>query len=92
MIRAMILLVLLVGCVDERQLTQDAEELLNAAHQQVVRDFEEQYRITRLYGTSVDICVQAGLVAEAHLQAKNEVSYKRWKVVESSDCALVGLR
>lgn len=57
----------------------------------VSSDSVEQYYIASRNGTAMDKCVQAGLVTASFLQAKDEANYKKWKVIESNDCAAAGL-
>jgi len=58
---------------------------------QVAADSVNQYRIAKNNGTPMDACVQAGLVAAAFLQAKDEPNYKKWKSVEHEDCIAAGM-
>ena len=46
----------------------------------------------RRNGTPMDVCVQAGLVSAAYLQAQDETGYKRAKETEKADCARAGLQ
>ena len=55
------------------------------------RDAVDQYEISRSGGDKIQICVQAGLVAAAYLQAKNQLKYVEWKEKERADCAAAGL-
>jgi hypothetical protein len=52
----------------------------------VAADAEQQYRIAEREGDPVQKCVQAGYVAAAHLQAKNEDDYTLWKMTQRTDC------
>lgn len=70
---------------------QGAQMVMQDVHQQVVNDAEEQYRMVERSGTAIDKCVRAGLVAEAHLQAKDESSYRTWKAIENLNCANAGV-
>src|SRR5688572_28650089 len=72
-------------------LEKHSESKVNEIQQTVATDFEKQYQIAKRNGSAMDACVQAGLVAAGHLQAKNESAYKRWKKVESVDCAKAGV-
>ena len=58
---------------------------------EVADDFERQYRDVEKYGTAIDKCVRAGLVAEGHLQAGNQSAYARWKTIEREDCRTAGV-
>lgn len=48
---------------------------------QVVLDSVEEYNIAKRQGDSVQICVQAGMVRVTYLQANDEASYSKWKIV-----------
>jgi hypothetical protein len=58
---------------------------------QVAVDYLKQYEIAKRSGTPVDVCVQAGLVSAAYLQANDELNYQRAKQIESEDCARAGV-
>lgn len=58
---------------------------------QVAADAEAQYAIARRSGGPMDACVQAGIVAAAHLQAKDEPGYQRWQAIERADCERAGM-
>lgn len=57
----------------------------------VAKDLEGQYEMARRSGNSMDLCVRASLVAEAHLQAHNEDRYVEWENIETLDCARAGI-
>lgn len=57
----------------------------------VIDDFVKQYEIVARSGSAMERCVQAGLVAGAYLQAKDEASYVKWKEKEKADCAEAGM-
>jgi MFS family permease len=57
----------------------------------VAADAVEQYEIAKRNGNRIDVCVHAGLVKAAYLQAKDEVSYKRWVRTERTDCDEAGV-
>lgn len=57
----------------------------------VADDAVKEYEIAKRNGTRMDVCVHAGLVAAAYLQAKDEGKYREWKATEKSDCAAAGL-
>ena len=57
----------------------------------VAKDFEKQYEMSVRSGSAIDVCVHAGLVSAAYLQAHDESNYQRWKQNESLDCARAGL-
>lgn len=64
---------------------------MQAIQNKVAADAEEQYRMVEKSGTAIDKCVHAGIVAEAYLQAKNDESYRHWKVVQQLNCANAGV-
>ena len=64
---------------------------MGALSDKVARDAVDQYQISRSGGDKIQICVQAGLVAAAYLQAKNQLKYVEWKEKERADCAAAGL-
>lgn len=59
---------------------------------QVAADAVGRYDLARRSGGSpTDVCVQAGMVAAAYLQAADESNYRRWKNTERADCARIGV-
>tara|TARA_R110000823_G_scaffold198557_1_gene329730 strand:+ start:22 stop:414 length:393 start_codon:yes stop_codon:yes gene_type:complete len=58
---------------------------------EVAVDAVNQYNIAKRQGDPIQICVQAGLVSAAYLQAKDEANYQTWKRVESKDCEKAGI-
>jgi hypothetical protein len=69
-----------------RRVSDQADRFMEDINAKVVRDAEREYQIASSSGSSVDRCVQAGLVAAAHLQAHNQPSYQSWKMREAADC------
>ncbi len=59
---------------------------MNHLHNQVANDMIEQYEIAKRQGDHTQICVQAGLVTAAYLQAKNEQKFRAWKRIEKAEC------
>lgn len=57
----------------------------------VADDAVDQYNIVKRQGDKMQICVQAGVVSFAYLQAKDENNYRRWKSIEKTDCRAAGL-
>ena len=57
----------------------------------VATDAVNQYNIARRQGDLMQICVQAGFVSAAYLQAKDEVNYRSWKRTQSADCERAGV-
>jgi hypothetical protein len=68
-----------------------AEHALKDARTRVAGDFEQQYADAKLYGSAVDRCVRAGLVAEGYLQARDSDNYGKWKAIERTDCEAAGI-
>jgi hypothetical protein len=64
---------------------------VSSIYKQVSDDAEAQYGIANRNGSAVDRCVAAGMVAAAHLQAKDERGYAKWKSVEKIDCVQAGI-
>ncbi|MBF0283606.1 MAG: hypothetical protein HQL51_04010 [Magnetococcales bacterium] len=57
----------------------------------VAEDAVAQYRIARRQGDKIQICVQAGFVSAAFLQAKEETKYNDWKEIEKINCETAGI-
>lgn len=64
---------------------------MDKIYYQVVQDSIDQYNIAKKQGDAMQICVQAGLVSAAYLQAKNQEKYDEWKSIEKADCRVAGL-
>jgi hypothetical protein len=64
---------------------------LREIHEKVVRNAEHEYSMVVRSGGAIDVCVHAGLVAAAYLQAHDDLNYQRWKTTERSDCELAGV-
>lgn len=64
---------------------------MDKIYYQVVQDTVDQYNIAKKQGDAMQICVQAGLVSAAYLQAKNQEKYNEWKSIEKADCRVAGL-
>jgi hypothetical protein len=75
--------------VSQRKAPQ--ETMLQDIYNQVVNDSVAQYQIVKRNGTAIDLCVHAGLVSAAYLQAKNEAAYQQWKSIEVQDCRQAGV-
>jgi hypothetical protein len=58
---------------------------------QVANDSVKEYDIAARQGDKMQICVQAGMVSAAYLQAHDEPNYNKWKSIEKSDCVAAGL-
>jgi len=73
------------------QINRQADVEMARINRQVVNDQIEQLKITIKHGSPMEICVQAGLVTAALLQAKDEAGYAEWKKVERKACKAAGL-
>lgn len=58
----------------------------------VADDAVEQYQIATRQGDKMQICVQAGFVSAAYLQAKDEANYNEWKKIEKVRCETAGIK
>ncbi|WP_426687518.1 hypothetical protein [Rhodanobacter ginsengiterrae] len=58
---------------------------------QVAVDAVNQYNIAKRQGDAMQICVQAGFVSAAYLQAKDEANYQSAKRTEAQDCEKAGV-
>lgn len=58
---------------------------------QVANDMVKQYDIARTSGNPIDVCVHAGMVSAAYLQAKDDSNYAAWKKIETRDCDAAGV-
>jgi len=67
------------------------QDMMADIHRKVAADAVAQYNMTKRNGTAIDVCVHAGLVSAAYLQAKDETNYKASKAIESADCKAAGL-
>ena len=67
-----------------------ASEMSKIEHQ-VAADAVNQYNIAKRQGDAMQICVQAGFVSAAYLQAKDEQNYQAWKRTEATDCKRAGV-
>jgi hypothetical protein len=76
--------------IDERIHAQAAVEM-GGIERKVAEDAVTQYGIAKRGGAPMDVCAQAGMVAAAFLQAKDEANYRVWKATEATDCAAAGM-
>lgn len=60
-------------------------------HESVVRDALKQYDIAVRQGDPMQICVQAGFVTAAYLQAHDEENYRKFKEYQQVRCKIAGL-
>ena len=59
--------------------------------QKVANDAVSQYNIVKRQGDKISLCVSAGFVSAAFLQAQNEPGYQAWKETENRDCRAAGM-
>ena len=72
-------------------LDQQAATSMTNIQDKVAADAVDQYHIAEKGGDAIQICVQAGLVAAAYLQAKDEPHYLQWQQVKKADCTKAGM-
>lgn len=60
---------------------KDEEKLTNLLASKPIIELIEQFEIVKRNGKSVEISQSAGVVAEAFLNMKNELNYKKWKAI-----------
>ncbi|MBT2304812.1 hypothetical protein J7E70_30805 [Variovorax paradoxus] len=77
----------LTACDGKAQQAAAMDEI----YRQVVDDTVTQYNMVKRQGGPIDICVHAGLVAAAYLQAKDEPGYATWKDRQKADCETAGM-
>lgn len=56
-----------------------------------VEDQVLQYNAAVKAGSLTDRCVQAGFVASAYIQAKDEPNFQAWSGIRSSECKAAGI-
>ena len=67
--------------VIDEQVKNEMQKIEN----EVAIDAEKQYYIAKKGGDKMQTYVQAGMVAAAYLQAKDEVNYNKWKAIEKQE-------
>ncbi|MEQ1908020.1 MAG: hypothetical protein ABMA15_04315 [Vicinamibacterales bacterium] len=72
-------------------LESQANRTMQDIQSKVAADAVAQYGIAQRNGSAMDVCVQAGFVTAAYLQAQDEANYQRWKQTEKADCAKAGI-
>ena len=72
----------------DKQTAREMQKIEN----QVAADAVNQYQIAKRQGNAIQVCVQAGLVSAAYLQAKDEPNYQQWKKTEIEDCRRAGVQ
>ena len=84
---SLILLWYFFGGGIEQHATQDWGKI----RMQVANDAVARYQMARKGGNAKDMCVQAGVVSAAFLQAHDEAQYLSWKNTEKLDCKIAGI-
>jgi hypothetical protein len=56
-----------------------------------IEDQVVQYNAAVRSGTQNDRCVQAGFVASAYVQAKDETNFQAWSGIRNNECKAAGL-
>jgi hypothetical protein len=74
-----------------RRLQEAGVDVMQETYDSVSSDAVAQYRIAKQQGDPIQVCVQAGLVSAAYLQAKKTVEYNKWKAIEKSACRRAGI-
>lgn len=72
-------------------LEQETETTLQEISDKVAEYSVAEYNMASLSGDTISICVQAGMVSAAYLQAQNQTQYLIWKEIEKVDCERAGL-
>ncbi len=75
----------------EKQMLKAGKSYLEEVQNEVAQDAVEQYNIAKREGDKIQVCVQAGLVSAAYLQAKDEANYQKWKAIQKADCRAAGM-
>lgn len=57
----------------------------------VVDDQVVQYNMAVKIGSKTDRCVQAGFVASAYIQTRDEANYQAWNGIRNDECKAAGL-
>jgi hypothetical protein len=70
---------------------QQTDKEMQRIGDQVANDAVDQYNIAKRSGDLMQICVHAGIVSAAYLQAKDEANYQLWKETETSECKAAGM-
>jgi hypothetical protein len=69
-----------------------ANQIVDQSRRQVLYDAMKQYDMVRQSdGSKVQLCVQAGLVVAAAIQAQDADELKRWQATQKADCSRAGI-
>ena len=75
----------------EVNIPKTAEQYMQDNAYKVAADYIEKYEIALIQGDEIQICVQAGLVSAAFLNAKDQEQYNKWKSIEANRCEEAGI-
>ncbi len=80
-----------------RNFQQRVKDQMDANSRMVAEDFAEQYEMARRnlgsdQNAHIELSVKAGIVAEAFLQAGDEVNYRKWKAIAEQHGQAGGLQ
>ena len=70
---------------------KESEKIDMKINSQVVDDALKEFEIVKKGGDKIEICVRAGLVSAAYVQAKDEANYLKWKQTEKELCKAAGM-
>jgi hypothetical protein len=79
------------GAVGAAQVAANSDKFMADITSKVAQDAVAQYEIAKKSGDKIQLCVQAGFVTAAFLQAKDEPNYLAWKKTEADACAAAGM-
>lgn len=80
------------GNAAERAFDQAVQGRMDAAMQKVANDAVAQYELVKQNdGGVMQLCVQAGMVKAAMIQAQDAAGIRRWSATERADCARAGV-
>ena len=71
--------------------TSVASSKTGGAPNLAVEDQVAQYNVAVRAGTKMDRCVQAGFVASAYIQSKDQANFEEWQRIRHEDCSAAGL-
>jgi len=65
--------------------------LMSHAENEVVKEALAQYEIAQRSNDPIQVCVHAGFVSAAYMQAKDESNYQQWLATEKRECKTAGV-
>lgn len=93
------LLVLLLACPSKQEANEQFKKDLDEGtkkveaelNQKIIDEAIAQYQIVARAELKQEMCLRAGVVVEAHLQAKQEADWRIWKQIQYRDCKKAGI-